>query len=599
MLAGGAHAAPPAGDEASAEAKVKGWKPLRLRVLAINDFHGQLEVVPSTSSSGHIDIGPGEEDFTPAGGAAYLGRHLRQLRRQANAAGAHHVTVAAGDLIGATPLLSAAFHDEPAIETMNAVGLDIASVGNHEFDEGFRELRRMQKGGCIDDGDGENNQNSCPGQRFEGADFTYLAANVKRERSGRTLFPAYKIKRYDGVKVAFIGMTLQDTPNIVTRSAVEGLRFTDEVRTVRRLMPELRRKGVKSIVVLLHQGGVPDPGYLYDECPEVTGPGVEIAQQLPPGVDAVVSGHTHQPYNCTVDDPKGRPRLLTSASSLGRMVSEISLEIDRRSGNVIRRTATAENHIVTNDASVRPKRSVLDIIAHYGELVADIADRVLGHIAPAGQSNTLSRTAEIDGGDSPLGNLIADAQLADPSVVGPSGVEPVVALMNPGGIRADLEENDAGDVTYGAAFSAQPFNNFVTSQTLTGAQLRAVLNEQWNGRNEGAANNKILQVAGLDYTWDRALANDPDDLDADAIVGPVLIDENGDGDVVEVLDPAKRYRIVVNSFLAEGGDGFSTLATGEDKFFGGLDVDALASYLETHDPYQPTPLDRISSINNL
>ncbi len=356
---------------------------LRLQLLAINDFHGQLEVVPSTSSSGKIFTGPTATDFTPAGGAAYLGRHLDRLRQRAEASGAKSVTVAAGDLIGATPLLSAAFHDEPSIEAMNKVGLDIASVGNHEFDEGWRELKRMQRGGCIDDGDGRDNQNSCPAHEFKGAKFRYLAANVVKERTGRTVFPGYKIKRFGNVKVGFIGMTLQDTPNIVTRAGVEGLRFTDEVRTVRRLMPELREKGVKSIVVLLHEGGVPVPSYDYNGCASITGPGLDIAQQLPTGVDAVISGHTHQPYNCTVTDPKGRPRLFTSASSIGRMVTEMTLQIDRRTKDVIRPLATAENVIVSNSDGTRPMTKILRLIDLYKTLVAPIENTVLGRIAPA------------------------------------------------------------------------------------------------------------------------------------------------------------------------------------------------------------------------
>ncbi|HET6560562.1 MAG TPA: bifunctional metallophosphatase/5'-nucleotidase [Marmoricola sp.] len=564
---------------------------LRLHLLAINDFHGQLEPVPTTSSSGKIFTGPAETDFTPAGGAAYLARHLDRLRHRAAASGAKTVTVAAGDLIGASPLLSAAFHDEPSIEAMNRVGLDIASVGNHEFDEGWRELKRMQRGGCIDDGAGENNQNSCPDHRFKGADFQYLSANVKKEKSGRTVFPSYKIERFGKVKVGFIGMTLQDTPNIVTQSGVEGLRFTDEVRTVRQLMPKLRKKGVKSVVVLLHQGGVPTPSYAYNGCPSITGPGVDIAQRLPAGVDAVISGHTHQAYNCTVTDPRGRPRLFTSASSIGRMVTDMTLQIDKKSKDVIRPLATAKNVIVSNSDGTRPKQNILNLIRRYKTLVAPIENTVLGQIAPADEQNSLSRTPDPDGGDSPLGNLIADSQLEFDGAIPAGGEEPTIAFMNPGGIRADLVENADGDVTYGAAFTVQPFNNYVTSQTLTGAQIRDLLNEQWNGRNEGAENNKILQVSGINYTWDRTLADAPD---ADAIVGDILVDVDGDG-VDDVLDPAQSYRIVVNAFLADGGDGFATFAEGVDRYVGGLDIDALAEYLEVHDPYVPSPLDRISS----
>jgi 5'-nucleotidase len=572
---------------------------LDLQLLAINDFHGQLEVVPSTSSSGRIATGPETADFTPAGGVAYLARHLKQLRREARTTGAETLTVAAGDLIGATPLLSAAFHDEPTIEAMNAIGLDLASVGNHEFDEGWRELRRMQRGGCLADGDGENNQNSCPeaGRPFKGADFQYLAANVVRESSGRTLFPGYSIQRFgegkQRVKVGFIGMTLQDTPSIVTRSGVAGLRFTDEVRTVRRLMPTLRKKGVKSVVVLLHQGAVPNPGYLYDECPGISGAGLEIAEQLPAAVDVVVSGHTHQPYNCTVDDPKGNPRLLTSASSVGRMITEINLRIDRRTKDVIRPKARAENHIVTNDPSVTsPVQGLLDLINRYKRLVEPIANQVLGRIAPAGEQNSLDKPSTVTE-DFELGNLIADSQLAFDRAVPEGGEAPEIAFMNPGGIRTALQENAAGEVTYGAAFAVQPFNNFVSSQTLTGAQIHAVLNEQWNGANQARPN--ILQVAGLTYSYDASIAADPADLDA-VVPGTLMVDRDLDGTGDEPVVPTEAYRVVLNNFIADGGDNFPTFTQGTDRFIGGLDIDALADHLAASSPYAPTPTSRITVV---
>lgn len=598
LLSVGADAAP---NPKPGPATAPGQQTIKLDLLAINDFHGQLEVVPPSSSSGRVATLNGNVN---AGGGAFLATHLDDLRDAAEERGAHTVTVAAGDLIGATPLISAAFHDEPTIEAMNAVGLEVAAVGNHEFDEGYRELLRMQNGGCLDDGpDGADNQNSCPdaSRPFAGADFQYLSANVKYAGTSNTVFPSYVVKKYGRAKVAFIGMTLEDTPNIVTKSGVEGLEFTDEVETVNALVPELRNQGVRSIVVLLHQGGVPGNPADYNGCSGVAGPGVDIAQQLDPAVDVVVSGHTHQAYNCTVTDPAGNPRLLTSASSLGRIVTDISIEIDPRSKDVIRPRATATNHIVTNSDGTQARSDIVDLIARYKELVAPIADRVLGQIAPADTQNNLTRTQDPDGGDSPVGNLIADSQLIDPSAVGPTGQTPVIAFMNPGGIRADLLEDAAGNVTYGAAFTVQPFNNYVVSGTLTGAQILAVLNEQWNGRNEGGtaanptANNKILQVAGLSYTWDRSLAAQPA---TDAVVpGSVMVDLDRDGTTETALDPGADYRVIFNGFLADGGDGFATLGAAAAKYYGGLDIDALAAYLAANSPYVPKPTDRISAVD--
>jgi 5'-nucleotidase len=563
---------------------------VKLDLLAINDFHGNLEVIPPTSSSGRINN-------TPAGGAEFLARHLKLLRAQAQANEAHTVTVAAGDLIGASPLISAAFHDEPTIETMNKVGLDVASVGNHEFDEGWRELRRMQRGGCINDGDGENNQNSCPDpdQPFRGADFQYLAANVFWEEQGNrpspTLFPATKVMRVGGVKVGFIGMTLEGTPDIVTKAGIEGLEFRDEVRTANRLVPKLRARGVEAIVVLLHEGVVPTDPTAYDGCTGVSGPGLDIAQNLSPKIDVVISGHTHQPYNCTVQDPAGQPRLLTSASSFGRIVTDVHLLLDPRTDDIVRPAAYAQNKIVTN-TDVQPVPAITELIDKYRTLVEPIANEVIGHIEPG---DVVTRTVDADGsGDSPLGNLIADAQKADPTTIPPdgpaAGAVPQIAFMNPGGIRADLLENDAGDITYGAAFTVQPFNNYDVSMSLTGEQILALLEQQWTGAN--AESYKVLQVSGLEYTWDDAAAGG--DADPKVIAETVMVDTDSDGEVDAQLDPAETYRIVCNSFLADGGDGFGVFTEGADRYFGGLDIDALADYLGANDPYAPTATDRIN-----
>ena len=561
---------------------------VKLDLLALNDFHGNLETVPSTSSSGRINN-------TPAGGAAYLAKKIRDERKISRANGAVPITVAAGDLIGASPLLSAAFHDEPTIKAMNKIGLQVTSVGNHEFDEGYRELKRMQHGGCLDDGNGANGQDSCPGgQDFTGANFQYLSANAKFDDPAahgghQTVFPATKIFDVKGQKVAFIGMTLEGTASIVSQAGIQGITFTDEVETANALVPALRAKGVNSIIVLLHEGIALGDSTAYNDCTAPDGPALAIAQNLDPAIDAVVSGHTHQAYNCIVQDPAGNPRLLTSASSFGRMVSKLHLLIDPKTHDIVRPAEYAQNMIVRNDSSVTPSGDILSLIDTYKTLVDPIANEVIGHIEPGSQIN---RAADANGGDSPLGNLIADAQKADSSVVTGSGQKPVIALMNPGGIRADLVENTNGDVTYGAAFSVQPFNNFVVSMDLTGAQIKALLNQQWNGPNEAATARKILQVSGLSYTWD---ASDAALADTDAIVGDVMVDDDGDSatPMVPLVD-GTTYRVVANNFLSDGGDNFTTFKAGTNKLIGGLDIDSLRSYLLANDPVAPTATDRIS-----
>jgi 5'-nucleotidase len=537
----------------------------QIQLLSINDFHGNLAVNPPTSSSGNVN-------GTPAGGAEYLATQLELLRASARAQGQDTATVAAGDLIGASPLLSAAFHDEPTIEAMNEMGLDATSVGNHEFDEGYKELLRMQKGGCIDDGDGQNNQNSCPDHRFKGADFKYLSANVFYENTDKTLFAPYTIKKFrDGQKVAFIGMTLENTPNIVTKSGVQGLSFKDEVETANALVPKLKQQGVEAIVVLIHEGGLPSDPKAYNSCPGISGPIVDIAKNLDPAIDAVLSGHTHQSYNCSINDPAGKPRLVTSASSFGKIVTEVRLSIDNATHDVDRLNTMANNHIVTRDVPKDP--AMTDLITKYQTLVAPIESKVIGHIT----TPSVVKTPD-DSQESPLGNLIADAQLADASTV-TNGKTPVVAFMNPGGIRADLV-SDGGAVTFGAAFTVQPFNNFLVSMDMTGTQIKALLEQQFSGVNQ--ASNKVLQIAGITYTYNPAGTPGAKVVaDSIKIAGQPLVD-------------ATTYRIVTNNFLSDGGDGFPAFTTATDKFFGGLDIDAFANYLTAHDPYTPAPTDRIN-----
>ncbi|QNE20555.1 bifunctional metallophosphatase/5'-nucleotidase [Kribbella qitaiheensis] len=537
----------------------------QIQLLAINDFHGNLAPNPATSSSGNVN-------GTPAGGAEYLSTQLDLLRRSARAQGQDTATVAAGDLIGASPLLSAAFHDEPTIEAMNAMGLDATSVGNHEFDEGYKELLRMQKGGCLNDGDGQNNQNSCPDHKFKGADFKYLSANVFYENTAKTLFAPYTVKKFrDGQKVAFIGMTLENTPNIVTKSGVQGLAFKDEVETANALVPKLKQQGIEAIVVLLHEGGLPADPKAFNSCPGVSGPILDIAKNLDPAIDAILSGHTHQSYNCSFPDPAGKPRLVTSASSFGKIVTEVRLSIDNTTHDVDRLNTMANNHIVTQDVPKDPRLTKL--ISGYQTLVAPIESKVIGHIT----TPSVVKTPD-DSGESPLGNLIADGQLADPSTI-TNNKTPVVAFMNPGGIRADLAST-GGAVTYGSAFTVQPFNNYLVSMDMTGTQIKALLEQQFSGVNQTA--NKVLQISGITYTYSPAATPG-----AKVVAGSIKI-------AGQPLVDATTYRIVTNNFLSDGGDGFPAFTTATDKFFGGLDIDAFANYLTAHDPYTPGPTDRIS-----
>ena len=604
VCAAAALAAPALADNGNHKSDPQG--PLvNIQMLSFNDFHGNLEAPSGSSGRIVVDHAPDTKDgdkdgnteepadvTVDAGGVEYLSAHLAEARKGHR----NTLTVAAGDIVGASPLLSAAFHDEPTVLAMNKLGLDVTSVGNHEFDEGYKEIQRLAHGGCLDDGDGQNNQNSCPTGSFPGASYDILAANVIEKSSGKTILPAYSIKNVNGAKIGFIGMTLKDTPNIVTAAGVAGLEFTDEVKTANALVPVLRQQGVKAIVVLIHQGGTPTKqpwtnpttgkGFLanpvYDWACQGGGDLTQdsailpIAANLDPEIDMIVSGHTHQPYVCDVKDPAHQSRLVTSASSFGRLFTETNLQYDRRTQDIVRSSVAGTNMIVTREAKDPAQTALID---QYKELVRPIASKVIGHIT----QDVLKGGAGINaGGESQLGDLIADAQLADPSVI-TGGEKPVIAFMNPGGIRADLTYSTSpygeapGDVTYDEAFTVQPFNNYLVSMTLTGAQIKEILGQQWTGGNAGT-NKKILQVSkGFSYSYTGTT------LGAVTLNGNPLVD-------------GQSYRIVTNNFLQGGGDGFPSFTKGTNVYYGGLDIDAFANYLTSFNPtgYTPGPLNRIS-----
>ncbi|MFF5013929.1 bifunctional metallophosphatase/5'-nucleotidase [Streptomyces sp. NPDC001165] len=545
-----------------------------VQLLSFNDLHGNLE--PPSGSSGRVtELQPdGTTKTIDAGGVEYLATHLRKAR----AGHPYSITAAGGDMVGASPLLSGLFHDEPTIEALNKLDLDVTSVGNHEFDEGARELARLQNGGCHPT-DGCYND-----EEFEGADFPYLAANVQDEKTGKPILKPYWVWKKRDVRIGFIGVTLEGTPGIVSADGVKGLAFKDEVETINKYAKVLQRQGVQSIVALIHEGGFPASGAYNYNCDSpgagsgISGPIVDIAKNVTPAVDALVTGHTHQAYVCTVPDPSGKPRMVTSAASFGRLYTDTTLTYDRFTGDIARTAVKSANHVVTRDVPKAP--DMTDLISRWNTLAAPIGNRAIGYIS-ADINNT--------GTESPMGDLIADAQLAYGRELDP---KTSLALMNPGGVRAGLTyqakgaEGD-GVVTYAEGFTVQPFANTVNLQDFTGAQLIQVLKEQVSGVN--AAAPKILQPsAGLTYTLDMTKTG------ADRVVTD-SVRLNG-----APIDPAATYRVATNSFLAGGGDGFPTLGQGTGDLVGGDDLAALEKYLTAHSsaasPLAPTAADRITVV---
>jgi 5'-nucleotidase len=528
--------------------------PVRVKVLAINDFHGNLK--PPLGGIRLADpADPQKTVAVPAGGAEYLASAVTAAR----AKNPNHVFVAAGDLVGASPLLSALFHDEPTIEALGLMGLEASAVGNHEFDQGAAELVRQQRGGC-------HPKDGCRGPvaAWPGAKFSYLAASTIDTGTGKTLFPPYVIKRFEGIPVAFIGLTLKDTPSIVSPAGVAGLEFRDEVTTVNALVPELRAQGVEAIVVLIHEGGFPSGGP--NECPSISGPIVRIVEGFDPAVDVVISGHTHRAYNCRIAG-----RLVTSADKYGTVLTEIDLAIDRNSRDIVE--ARADNVVVRHDLYARDAAQTR-LIATWEPLSAPLARRIVGQL-----SAPLTRD-ENAAGESTLGQVVADSQLS--ATEHPSSGGAQLALMNPGGLRADLKPGADGQVRYEDVFSVQPFYNNLVTLSLTGEQLVQVLEQQWLNQPKP----RILQVSRtLRYQW-RASAP----VGQRVVPGSVRL--NG-----EPIESQRRYRVTVNSFLASGGDGFTVLAQGQDRHTGLMDLDAIEVWFRGNDRIQPGRLDRIQRLD--
>ncbi len=547
------------------------------KIIGFNDYHGNLQS-PGTFG---INTSVPAAERPPVGGAEFIAAHVARLKSQ----NPNNVVVGAGDFIGATPLISALFFDEPAVETLNRIGLEFNAVGNHEFDKGSAELLRLQNGGCKTS-NGGTDPGSCRGASvgtpvpFEGARFKWLSANVISKATGSTLLPPYGVKSFEGIQMAFIGMTLRETPTIVTPSGVAGLEFRDEAQTVNALIPELRAKGIEAIVVLVHQGGF-QTGSLSDinGCEGgLAGSDIErIVAKLDNAVDLVLSGHTHAAYNCTLPNANGRRIPVTSASAFGRVLSDIDVTIDPGQRDITKVIAT-NRLVVRDDPAVTANAELARIVTAYSGLVSPIANQVIGSITKELPNNAVDAACNMLAGD-----LIADAQWAATKVAGFG--DAVIALMNRGGVRSPgftfaqaFGEGD-GNVTYGEAFTAQPFGNSLVTMTLTAQDIKNVLEQQFAGcRGQGAANTRImLPSAGFKYTWDGAQACDARIRNVTLTIGgktETLVDAAG------VLSaPTKTYRVTVNNFMATGGDGYTTFLNGKSLLGGAQDIDALVAHL--------------------
>ena len=514
-----------------------------LKIVAINDFHGNLQAPAEGLVSGGSSI--------PAGGAAYLAAWVAKLK----AGTRHSVFVSAGDLVGGSPLLSSMFDDEPTIEAMNAMGLEFEAAGNHEFDHGLAHLERLQHGGCP-------NAGCKSGLAFQGARFPVLSANVFVKATGKLLFPAYGVREFEGVKVAFVGVTTREAAVMVPRPVQEALEFRDEADAVNGLVPELRRAGIEAIVLLMHEGGSASGGA--NGCANPQGAMLAIVPRLDPAVDLVLSAHTHNAYVCRLSgDLSGR--LVTSAGNYGRLLTEIDLEIDRDSRDVV--SARAQNRVV--DHEIAPERSESELVGRYAALASAVLDRMVGR--------TKEEIPHIPtpGGETAIGRLVADAHRAETAA---SGAQ--IAFVNAGGVRQALPYRADGRVSFGDVHAVYPFQNTLVTMNLSGAQIVAALEQQWR-----ASGSEILQVSrGFAYSWrpERPIGQR-------VVPGSVTLDGRP-------LEPEATYRVTVNSFLENGGDGFTVFKAGRGRMPGPDGREALLRYVASRSPLSAPREERIRRV---
>ena len=528
-----------------------------VKIIAFNDFHGNLRTpslrvaVPDATQSTGMR-------FEPAGGIEQFSALVQSLK----AMNKNVAVVSAGDMVGATPLLSALFKDEPTIEAMNLVGIDFHAVGNHEFDYGISHLKRLKNGGCkVDE---KTAKPDCGGRPpYAGAKFEFLAANVIDNASGQPLFPAYAVKEFEGIKVGFIGLTTRTTPSIVRPGGTVGLTFKEEVETINALVPTLKAQGIESILVVMHEGG--EQTGSINQCVDFKGRAREIAENLDPAVQVVITAHTHRYHICELGS-----RLVTSAGSNGTLVTDIDLEIDRSTRKIIAKTA--RNLVVDPKGAKDPALTAL--VDRYAALSAPLENRVVGKL-----------TREVNAvvgpsGESTLGNLIADAHLF--GTVAPDKGGAVIAFNNPGSLRAPIIPDADGGVKYGELFKAQPFQNDLIIMTLTGKQIKNLLEQQFNSSDRV----RLLGVSkGFTYTWDNARPRGEKVL-------PGSMRLNG-----TPMDAQLQYRVAANSFLAGGSEGMGMFRDGTDRQVGMLDLEALVEMISAGSPVTPPSVGRITRLN--
>ena len=497
---------------------------VKVQILSVNDFHGQLD---KSSKVGNETVGT----------AAYLAAHLK--KREADNPN-NTIKIHAGDAVGASRPVSALLQDEPTIEMFNKLKFDIGTLGNHEFDEGVEEMKRLIKGGV--------HAKTKHHGSFEGAQFPYISANVVDSTTKQPILDPYIIKEAGGEKIGFIGITLATTPSIVTPSGVAGVDFTDEVTAINKYTTELKKQGIKAIVVIAH-----NPGTSNTDGTNAEGEAIDFANKVDDEVDVIFAAHNHKHLNATVDN-----KLLVQAYSSGTAFADVDLEIDPATHDIVKKDAVIAN---TTWTGIEPDQEINELVNKYKEETDKITEEIVGEAAVS-----LTKDQNEDG-ESILGNVIADSMRTE--------MKTDFGFMNPGGIRASI---DKGPINWGNVFTVEPFGNDLVSLNITGEQVRTLLNQQWT-----ETKTNILQLSGLSYTWSAELP-----------IGKRVLDitlPNGDK-----IDPAKTYSATVNNFMAEGGDNYTILRDGTNKVTGAVDFDALLSYVKANSPLKGSIEGRIKKV---
>lgn len=555
-------------------------QPQEVHILAFNDFHGNLEPPKRFIEAPATADNPNPTRI-PVGGVSYFADAIQKLRQKYP----QHIVISAGDLVGASPLASSLFLDESTIDIMNDIQIDLNVMGNHEFDRGTQELLRLKNGGC------QQFTSTRPCQinpNFSGAHFDFLAANVTlKSNPKQTLFPAYKIKTYAGIPIAFIGVALDSTPEIVSPSAIQDVEFHDEAETVNALIPQLKKQGIEAFVVVVHDGFNTSTPFNQKTCDGLNGAFRQVLDHLDSVVDVVITAHTHQSYICDYPLSAQSSILVTSAGQYGTLITDITLQLDPQTRDISRKYAqqipiqseaytSGTTTVQLTDAyeKFNPTPRIENILNQYRQAVNVIASRVVGRA-----TQSISHTPT-QSGESPLGNLVADSQQYAALKMNPQGSD--FALMNPGGVRADLMINDQQQITFGSIYAVQPFGNALVTLSLTGKQIRNLLEQQWSGAN--ASFHKILQPSKeLRYQYH-----------LDPSISPRASQITVSG---QPLDDQRVYRVTVNSFIADGGDNFIIFKEGTHRSGAGQDINAFEQYIQQYSPLVIPATDRIQVIS--